>query len=628
MKTGAVKQTLSGKGKNVWSVGFSRDGESIAWGNRWTQNSPLDYGPLQRRMRISGGRVEDLGTVDDPSAFVRARETGGGYTLRTKKGGDYGYQAILQVVKSGRVVAEMERDSTSGLDHRSYTLTPDNRTVVSGGANGFLTLYNTQTGKKIRDLIGHTGDVWAVSASPDGRFLVSGSGDQTVRVWNLATGENLLTLFYGTDEEWVAWTPSGYYTASPNGDRYVGWQINKGPDQDPDYFSASQFAQILYRPEIVEAILQYGSEKTALARVGAKGSYTATDVAAIAPPKLTILSPDDGFRVNGKEVELEVKIDGRTQDLKEIAVLVNGRQVLTPKLRRISGLGSGTVKRFPVPLSDEKNRIRVVVTNQQNATAEALVSVFMTRERAQGPKGSLYFLAVGVNHLEHIPGNDLDFPAKDAQDMARTMKQLRGRLFRQVHTTVFGDHGPRKPYSADIEDALYDIRKAQPEDTVIVFLSGHGVTTRENDFLFITWDAKRLDDNTYRMSSVLKWRSIREIMGGIRARRIILLDTCHSGGVDMTDLAKKGYDLNMVVFASSKGSQTSQERKDLKNGYFTYAILKGLGKGLPADTLKDGTVEITELSGYVRSEVRKLTGKQTPTLTLPPGQDGFPFFMR
>ncbi len=628
MKTGAVKQTLSGKGESVWSVGFSQDGKSVAWGNRWTQDNPLDYGPLQRRMRISGGRVEDLGAVDDPSAFVRARETGGGYTLRTKKGGDYGFNTILQVVKNDRVVSEMERNSTSGFDHRSYTLTPDNRTVVSGGGNGVLTLYNTQTGKKIRDLIGHTGDVWSVAASPDGRFLVSGSLDQTVRVWNLATGENLLTLFYGTDEEWVAWTPSGYYTASPNGDRYVGWQINKGPGKDPDYFAANQFAQILYRPEIVEAALQYGSEKTALARVGAKGSYTAADVAAIAPPKLTILSPDDGFRVSGKEVELEVKIDGRTQGVKEIAVLVNGRQVLTPKLRRISGLGSGTVKRFSVPLSDEKNRIRVVVTNQQNATAEALVSVFMTRERTEGPKGSLYFLAVGVNHLEHIPGNDLDFPAKDAQDMARIMKQLRGRLFRQVHTTVFGDHGPKKPYSADIEDALYDIRKAQPEDTVIVFLSGHGVTTRENDFLFITRDAKRRADNTYRMSSVLKWRSIREVMGGIRARRIILLDTCHSGGVDMTDLAKKGYDLNMVVFASSKGSETSQERKDLKNGYFTYAILKGLGKGLPADTLKDGTVEITELSSYVRAEVRKLTGKQTPTLTLPPGQDGFPFFRR
>ena len=208
------------------------------------------------------------------------------------------------------------------------------------------------------------------------------------------------------------------------------------------------------------------------------------------------------------------------------------------------------------------------------------------------------------------------------------LRNCRGRLFRQVHTTVFGDHVPQQPYSADIEDALYDIRKAQPEDTVIVFLSGHGVTTRENDFLFITRDAKRRDDNTYRMGSVLKWRSIREVMNSIRARRIILLDTCHSDGVDMTDLAKKGYDLNMVVFASSKGSQTSQERKDLKNGYFTYAILKGLGKGLPADTLKDGTVEITELSGYVRAEVRKLTGKQTPTPTLPPGQDGFPFFGR
>ena len=628
VNTGAVKQTLSGKGKSVWSVGFSRDGRSVAWGNRWTQHNPLNYGPLQRRMRISSGRVEDLGAVDDPAAFVRARETGGGYTLRTKKGGDYGYQAILEVVKDGRVVAEIERDSTSGYDHRSYTLTPDNRTVVSGGMNGVLTLYNTRTGKKIRDLIGHTGDVWAVAASPDGRFLVSGSADQTVRVWNLSTGENLLTLFYASDEEWVAWTRSGYYTASPKGDRYVGWQINKGPNRNPDYFAANQFARILYRPEIVEATVKYGAEKTALARLGAKGSYAAADVGAIAPPELTILRPEDGFRARGKEIDLEVKIGGRTKDVKEIAVLVNGRQVLTPGLKRISGLGSGTIKRFTVPLSAEKNRIKVVVTNKQNAMAEALVSVFMAGEKTKGPEGSLYLLAVGVNHLEHIPGNDLDFPAKDAQDMARLMKQLRGRLFRNVHTHVFSDHGPKKPYSADIEDALYDIRKAQPEDTVMVFLSGHGVTTKENDFLFITRDAKRRGDNTYRMGSVLKWGSIQNVMGRIRARRIILLDTCHSGGVDMTDLIKKGSDSNMVVFASSHGSQTSQERKDLKNGYFTYAILKGLGKGLPADYERDGQVEITELSLYVRKEVGRLTSRQTPTLALPMGQDGFPFYVK
>ena len=201
VKTGAVKQTLSGKGKSVRAVGFPGTGSPLP-GEQRSINTANDLGPLQRRMRISGGRVEDLGAVDDPASFIRARETGGGYTLRTKKGGDYGLNAILQVVKDGRVVAEMERDSTSGLDHRSYTLTPDNRTVVSGGGTGDLTLYNTQTGKKIRDLIGHRG-VWAVAASPDGRFLVSGSGDQTVRVWNLATGENLLTLFYGTDEEWV-----------------------------------------------------------------------------------------------------------------------------------------------------------------------------------------------------------------------------------------------------------------------------------------------------------------------------------------------------------------------------------------------------------------------------------------
>ena len=39
--------------------------------------------------------------------------------------------------------------------------------ATSGGAGGILTLYDPKTGKKLRDLVGHTGDVWAVAPSPD-----------------------------------------------------------------------------------------------------------------------------------------------------------------------------------------------------------------------------------------------------------------------------------------------------------------------------------------------------------------------------------------------------------------------------------------------------------------------------
>ena len=73
-----------------------------------------------------------------------------------------------------------------------------------------LTQYNRDTGKRVRDFVGHTGDVWAIAVAPDNRTLVSGSADQTVRLWDIATGQNLLTVFVGADHEWVAWTPQGY----------------------------------------------------------------------------------------------------------------------------------------------------------------------------------------------------------------------------------------------------------------------------------------------------------------------------------------------------------------------------------------------------------------------------------
>jgi len=34
----------------------------------------------------------------------------------------------------------------------------------------------------------------------------------------------------------VLWTPSGYYDASPGGEDFIGWQVNKGKDKAADFF--------------------------------------------------------------------------------------------------------------------------------------------------------------------------------------------------------------------------------------------------------------------------------------------------------------------------------------------------------------------------------------------------------
>src|SRR5262249_20397086 len=40
----------------------------------------------------------------------------------------------------------------------------------------------------------------------------------------------LLSL-YSAGDDWIAWTPEGYYAASPGGEKLIGWQVNNGRDQ-------------------------------------------------------------------------------------------------------------------------------------------------------------------------------------------------------------------------------------------------------------------------------------------------------------------------------------------------------------------------------------------------------------
>jgi hypothetical protein len=102
--------------------------------------------------------------------------------------------------------------------------------------------------------------------SPDDRLVVSGSNDQTVRLWNLKTGALLVSIFVGQADEWVAWTPEGYYTASPGGERYVGWHVNRGVDKAAEYYGVGEFRGFR-RPDVVGRTLELGDAERAASEV-------------------------------------------------------------------------------------------------------------------------------------------------------------------------------------------------------------------------------------------------------------------------------------------------------------------------------------------------------------------------
>lgn len=120
-------------------------------------------------------------------------------------------------------------------------------------------------------------------------------------------------------------------------------------------------------------------------------------------------------------------------------------------------------------------------------------------------------------------------------------------------------------------------------------------------------------------------------------RVILMLDACHSGGLDKArgrkrDSASLTDDLvrdlisdesGLIVMASSTGRESSLENNEHRRGNFSLALTEGLSG--QADFNKDGTIYNHELDLYVTDRVKSLSkGRQHPVSEKPTSVRAFP----
>jgi hypothetical protein len=231
--------------------------------------------------------------------------------------------------------------------------------------------------------------------------------------------------------------------------------------------------------------------------------------------------------------------------------------------------------------------------------------------------GDLYGVVVGVSRYGNVSIPKLTFADKDAQDFSAFLN-TQNRLFRKIHlTTLLNEQATCTEVKKQLH---YGLRRAGKDDTIVLFLSGHGSDdpTTPGEYFFLPYDA----DPQFLEATAVNLTQMK-FMQRLDSRRIVFIaDTCHSGGFSTE--GRKGAEPSLshlmrrfkesegrVILSSARPDEYSLENPKLGNGVFTYYLLEGL-KG-KADLNNDGVVTLKEAYDYVYEQTRQETqGVQHP----------------
>ena len=631
-RTRKLVKTLESTGSAVQTTVFAQDGSSIMWGDKIESATrkdkltrrlrlPLDGKPLAAVERIDTSTTSINKYVKEPpdAQYVRRSFKHGALTVDFKRAGPMLINArYLEISGDGKVEKEIDLgDSASGATSFSpITFTPDGQSVIIG-LTPEIKAYDLRGGL-LGDFVGHYGQVRDLAPSPDGRFLVSGATDQTVRLWNLKTRELIVSLFHGNDGEWVMWTPQGYYAGSPGADKIVGWQINKGPDQAADYVGAEQLRQHLHRPDIVERAIVLGSAEQAV-REAPGTSFKLADLLARPVPRFKITAPDAGPTQRGGRALVKIVIDATPDPVRTIRAQVNGRQVqdLTPPVGS-GGFGAGEHV-LDIPLAKGRNEVRVTLTNAIGEKGETLV-LSHAEEGHLDKRGTLHIVAIGVNEYKGLAqacgsgGCDLRYSVADARRLADVIEKRLGPGHSRIVKRVLVNGGSAKdaPTASNIIDAVELLRQSEETDTVVLFIAGHGKNDGP-DYRFLPTNAE-WKGGAIRGSTVVPWQVLQSSIEAAKGRRLLFVDTCHSGNAYNQRLGNAAYHANIIAYAAARFDQEALEDASLGHGLFTYAVVEGLegnsGNG------GDRQISTKALAEYVVQRVgelaKRMNGEQDP----------------
>ena len=519
-------------------------------------------------------------------------------------------------------------------------ITPDGRYAIAGADDHDQTahLIDVVSGNELRRFGANTdvsqfllsrhyeNRVKDLVVSPDGRFLLAGFSDSTTRLWDAATGRELCKLISFRDGAWAVVDPEGRFDANSLEEiRGLHWLM---PDDPLNPLPLEIFMRDYYEPRLLTRLL--AGERlnpvkslSELNRVQPEVRIGSVRAQQNNPNAVTVaveVSKAKGeFQRGDRKVEQESGVYDlrlfRDGQLVGYAPENGGEVTVDPK----RGNAVVTFSNLRLPRNAGANRVEfsAYAFNVDRVKSRTARKNFDIPKRRMPIKGRAYLVTVGVNAHENADF-DLSFAANDARIIQRAIfdnLSRSGGYEQIVAINLISDYEMRNEKRVvtqktatkesfrtvlnllsgkEVDPNLIrkipkagGLRRAGPDDLVLISFSGHGVADEHGSFYFVPYDTGAgrgrvlTDDGLKRFISsdeLSLW--LRDVDAG---EMVMIVDACHSAATVETESFKPGpmgsrglgqlaYDKGMRIITSTQADDVALESDLIKQGLLTYAL--------------------------------------------------------
>src|SRR5262249_20254363 len=402
-------------------------------------------------------------------------------------------------------------DDEQGGAVATLAISADGRLLAAGFASK-IELIELATGRVIRSLP-HAAGSTSLTFSTDGRSMVALGENNDKHIWDISTGDKLATLvnlagaFGSRSDDWLVVTPDGLFDGSPAAWTQILWQFGgKTFDVNP----AETFFNEFYHPGLLAEIM-------AGKRPRAPRSITQLDRRQPELKLTTSTGPLGAADVSKRNLAGTIEVTERPADkdwatgsgARDVRLFRNGSLVKAWRGDVLNGRSSATLE-TTIPIVAGENRLTAYAFNRDNVKSRD-AKVELKGADALQRAGNCYILAIGINTYSNAQYN-LKYAAADARSFAEELRRQQQRIasYQNIEVIALSDEqatkanilsalrllaGSSEVVPQDAPAALKEIKRAQPEDTVVIFYAGHG-TAQGQRFYLIPNDLGYAGDRT------------------------------------------------------------------------------------------------------------------------------------